>query len=98
VAFDDQGYSLRAAYASKWRVLEYFHGRVNCVNLGAGRLPDASDGLSYFKQGFSTETRPAWLCGRIYQPGTYSALSDSGNMAKPGHSGYFPAYRAGEFT
>jgi hypothetical protein len=98
VAFDDEGYSLHAAYASKWRVLEYFHGRVAFVNLGAGRLSDASDGLSYFKRGFSTGTRPAWLCGRIFQPKVYVELAGRKGAHAPVSRDYFPAYRAGEMA
>lgn len=97
-AFDEEGHSLHAAYASKWRVLEYFHGRVNCVNLGAGRLSDASDGLSYFKRGFSTATRPAWLCGRIFQPDVYAELVGRKDAPEPAFKDYFPAYRAGELA
>jgi hypothetical protein len=97
-AFDDEGYSLHAAYASKWRVLEYFQDRVNCLNLGAGRLSDASDGLSYFKRGFSTGTRPAWLCGRIFQPEVYAELARLREAQDTQSKDYFPVYRAGELV
>lgn len=97
-AFDDEGHARHAAYASKWRVLEHFHGRVACLNLGAGRASDASDGLSYFKQGFSTGTRPAWLCGRVFQPDAYAALARRRTVRDVGADVYFPAYRAGELA
>jgi hypothetical protein len=93
-AFDDLGYRLRAAYATKWFLLDWFRSRVQWVNLGAGRSADGSDGLSQFKRGFANTTRPTWLCGRIGNAASYARLT----AARVAPSGYFPAYRDGEFT
>jgi len=92
-AFSSVGYELRASYATKWRAIEYFTERVTCINLGAGRAANSTDGLSQFKQGWSTGKRPAWLCGRVLQAEIYAKLSP---IFATGH-GYFPAYREGEF-
>jgi hypothetical protein len=96
-ASSEAGYKLMAAYALRWFALEYFRKRVRWLDLGAGAGADgrASDGLGRFKRGWSTGTRPAYLCGRIFDASTYAALSlDRGQAG----SGYFPAYRAGEFA
>ncbi|MEO8626392.1 MAG: GNAT family N-acetyltransferase [Candidatus Limnocylindrales bacterium] len=90
-AFDERGYALRASYATKWTMLEYFSERVRYINLGGGQTSDASDGLAAFKRGWATGTRPAWLCGRILQPKQYAALAHERMSAA---EGYFPAYRA----
>ncbi len=62
---------------------------IQVANLGAGAglEADAADGLSRFKQGWSTHTRDAWLCGAALDPQRYASLS--GNTS---HS-FFPAYR-----
>jgi hypothetical protein len=98
-AFDTAGYELGAAYALHWTAIEYFRGRVGWLDLGAGAglgsSDDASDGLTWFKAGWSTGTRPAYLCGRVLSRPRYEELTrDLGSV--PG-DGYFPAYRAGEF-
>jgi hypothetical protein len=95
-AFDETGYRLRASYATKWTMIKYFADKVRWINLGAGRLADASDGLSAFKKGFATGTKATWLCGSVLRAGDYDALwrTRSGNAA----TDYFPAYRVGEFS
>jgi hypothetical protein len=94
-AFDETGYKVGASYATKWTMLDYMSRKVSWVNLGAGTHPDATDGLSYFKRGFSTGTKEAWLCNRIFQPENYSNLAMK--AASPAGGAYFPAYRVGEF-
>ncbi len=99
-AFDEVGYELRASYATKWRMLEHFSDRVRWINLGAGTSMDADDGLSHFKRGFSTGTRTAWICGRVFQPAHYTALASQHAptpTAADADGRYFPAYREGEF-
>jgi hypothetical protein len=96
-ASSEQGYRYRASFASFWRALEHFaDSGVTRVDLGAGAgLGDgAGDGLSRFKRGWATGSRPAWLCGRIFDPGAYAALTAARGQTG---SAYFPAYRTGEF-
>ena len=95
-AFSDLGYTLRASYATKWTMLHSFMGRVKWVDLtgSSGLAVDEMDGLARFKSGWSTTTKPAYLCERILQPDVYAALA----AARPtSREGYFPAYRTGEF-
>jgi hypothetical protein len=94
-AFDERGYELRASYATKWRMIEYFRDKVQWINLGAGIAGDSSDGLSQFKRGWATGTKTAWLCGRVLQPKSYAELSAARSAVG---SAYFPAYREGEFA
>ena len=92
-AFSPRGYELRASYATKWRMIEYFTDKVKWINLGAAATGDSSRGLSDFKRGWSTGTKPAWLCGSILQPSTYADLVKASGADR---QQYFPAYRAGE--
>lgn len=96
-AFDLVGYELRASYATKWRAAEYFSDRVKWIDLGAGAGigVDSNSGLSAFKRGWSTGTKPTWLCGRVLQAEIYAHLALDRGIC--GNS-YFPSYRRGEFA
>jgi len=93
-AFDPEGYELHASYATKWRMLEYFHDKVKWVDLGGGATGDPDDGLAKFKRGWATSTRTAWLCGRVLQPANYASLT--ARIPAESSEAYFPAYRRGE--
>ncbi len=95
-AFSDLGYELGASYATKWTMLEYFTGRVSWVDLmgTAGRSNRNDDGLAAFKSGWSTGTRPTFLCGRILKPELYDQLARRSGAT----TDYFPAYRDGELA
>ncbi len=96
-AFDATGYELSAAYALKWRQLEYYADKARWFNLaGVPGIDDrGGDGLRRFKQGWSSETRTAYFCGRVFDRQAYDALSKA---KKTTTDSYFPAYRAGEFA
>jgi hypothetical protein len=93
-AYSDAGYELKASFAIFWHSLEAFAAEgIGYAGLGGGAGTfAASEGLSRFKQGWSSETRPAYLCGRILDRARYAELTArSGNRDG---SAYFPAYRA----
>lgn len=91
-AFSPLGYDLRASYATKLTILEYFADRgVEWVNLGGGNDP----GLTAFKRGWTSTTLMSFLGTRVFQPERYEALCR--DRAIPGRE-YFPAYRAGELV
>lgn len=100
-AFSDAAYRTRASYGLYWSAIEAcrreYAGRVRWLNLGAGAgvYSDATDGLTDFKRGWSTETRPAYFCGRVLNPSRYDELS---RHRAPPETKYFPAYRAGELA
>ncbi|WP_428305367.1 GNAT family N-acetyltransferase [Lacipirellula sp.] len=91
-AYNERGYGLAASFAIFSTALQQFAEQgVRWAALGAGAGTNASDsGLTRFKQGWSTETRPVYLCGRILQHETYERLA----AAAPAGTKFFPAYRA----
>lgn len=96
MAQDTAGYEAGASYALYAAAVEHFASRVAWLDLGAGAgVSAATEGLTQFKRGFATGTRPAFFCGRIGDRRAYEALaaqagSGSGEL-------YFPAYRRAEF-
>ena len=99
LAMDEAAYELRAAYGLCYEALREFRsgacGPVRLVDLGGGAgLDDPNDGLTQFKRGWSTGTRPVFFCGAILQPQRYAELLQERNCAG---ATYFPAYRQGEF-
>ena len=94
-AYSQRGYELKASFALFATALEHFAREgLAWLSLGAGAgLGDGEgDGLDRFKEGWSTGTRTAYLCGRILSPSRYEELSRG-----VADTSYFPAYRAGEF-
>jgi len=91
------GYEVGAAYALLWAAIKYFGGRVRWLDLGgsAGLGADGRDGLSFFKRGWSTETRSTYFCGRILDPPRYGQIVHAKGESP---TTYFPAYREGEFS
>lgn len=97
-AYSAAGYERRASFALFDHSIEYFakHG-VEWLSLGAGAGSSATteSGLNRFKQGWSTGTRTAYFCGRVFDPDKYQELV---RIRNPGTTSYFPAYRVGEFS
>lgn len=95
-ACSERGYALGASFALFAYAIECFSRRLAWLNLGAGAgvRPDPADGLSRFKRGWSTGTRPAYFCGAVLDRGRYRALARDTDVAA---TSYFPAYRRGEF-
>ncbi|TDR57276.1 hypothetical protein DFP85_10191 [Halomonas ventosae] len=91
VAFNGEGYTLGASYATKWTMLEYFSGKVAWVNLGGlpGGGDESSSGLAHFKKGWANTTKTVYFCGKILDRRAYNSLS-SGTS----NTTFFPAYRA----
>jgi hypothetical protein len=97
-AYSTIGYELRASFALFWRALEHFgESGLRWLNLGAGAgaTSNGTDGLSRFKRGWSTGTRTAYFCGRIFDRAKYSEIVKARQVPA---TGYFPAYRLGEFA
>jgi hypothetical protein len=96
-ASNAQGYELMASYALHWFALETFAEEARWLNFGGGSglSENASDGLTMFKKGWASETRTAFLCGRIFDREKYRRLL----LARsPADDSFFPGYRAGEFA
>ena len=96
-AYNETGYEQRASYGLISAAIDYFaEAGLKWLNLGgaAGLRANENDGLARFKSGWATDRRLTYLCGRINNRALYDRLSSkSGNSG----SGYFPAYRTGEF-
>jgi Acetyltransferase (GNAT) domain len=91
-AYSDRGYELGASFALFWSALGYFATTgIRWAALGAGAgLQSSESGLTRFKRGWATHTRPVYFCGRILQPVAYAKLA--ARVATS--TGFFPAYRA----
>ena len=98
-AYSDTGYELRASFALFWYAIEYFAtAGIQWLDLGAGagiRNSSAEDGLARFKRGWSTGTRTAYFCGRIFDRTRYLEVTRNKGALS---SDYFPTYRSGEFA
>ena len=91
-AYSDVGYETKASFALFWHCLEVFatEGKLQAAFGGGAGTFASSDGLNRFKSGWSSEVRPAYLCGRILNRQRYlEIVKRSGQIA----SSYFPAYR-----
>ena len=96
-AYTTLGYELRASFALFGFAIDYFAANgLKWLNLGAGAGIEGggSDGLSRFKRGWSTGTRAAYFCGRIFDHHKYTEIMKVKGLTD---SDYFPAYRKGEF-
>lgn len=96
-AYSPLGYQLRASFALFSYALECFVQQgLEWLNLGggAGTGTGGTSGLSRFKEGWSTSTRTAYFCGRIFDQRRYSEIVRTKNIPP---TSYFPAYRVGEF-
>jgi hypothetical protein len=93
-AYSERGYKLRASFGLFSFALSEFRARgVRYLALGAGAgKHESSDGLTRFKRGWSSGTRPAFLCGRICNQNEYSRLTE---RTHSGSSLFFPQYRSG---
>ena len=91
------GYDLMASYALYAFAIEQLRSEVRWLALGSSpgnSDDDASDGLGRFKQGWATDTRQAYLCGKVLEPKAYNRLAGEAHA----ETRYFPAYRRGEFA
>lgn len=96
-AYSRLGYELGASFALFDYSIRYFAQQdFDWLNLGAGAgLGSSESGLDRFKQGWSTGTRTAYFCGRVFNPRRYQEVIRARNVPT---TDYFPAYRRGEFN
>lgn len=97
-AYNSRGYEAGASFALFDYALRYFAEReVAWLNLGsgAGVGTTGEQGLTRFKQGWSTGVRTAYFCGRVFDQEAYRQLVEARALST---TPYFPAYRVGEFS
>jgi hypothetical protein len=95
-AYSPDGYKLNASFALFWTALNYFIKEgLQWLSLGAGAgiQEDPNDGLTRFKRGWSTGTRTAYFCGRIFNKEKYQEIVKSKHIPP---TEFFPAYRLDE--
>lgn len=97
-AYSPLGYELEASFALFDVSIRYFAERhLQWLSLGAGAGTglgtQQATGLDRFKQGWSTGTRTAYFCGRIFDRKKYQELTKNVPPTE-----YFPTYRVGEFN
>lgn len=96
-AYTEIGYKMYASYALFWYIIDFFSKRgLRWLELGSapGMKNKVNEGLSQFKRGWSTGTKPVYLCGRIFDNSKYSEIVKAKKIVD---TDYFPAYRKGEF-
>jgi hypothetical protein len=96
-AYNDTGYKLRASFALFWKSIEHFQTqdfRWLSLGAGAGVKNSTSNGLAKFKQGWATESRTVYFCGKVFNQTKYDEILKVKNVSE---KVYFPAYRVGEF-
>lgn len=80
-AYNAKGYKLGASFALFWVAIKFFaENGLRWLSLGAGAGTPGSqtDGLSRFKAGWSTGTRPVYYCGKVFDHFGYAEV-----MAQP---------------
>lgn len=97
-AYSPEGYQQKVSFALFWRLMEYFADtglRWLSLGAGAGIEGDEKDGLTRFKRGWSTGTRTAFFCGRIFDERKYKEIVSARHIQ---NTSYFPTYRANELS
>jgi hypothetical protein len=95
-AYSAIGYELHASFALFAYSVDYFAKHLRWLDLGAGAGlgQGNNDGLARFKHGWSTGSRTAYFCGRIFNVDKYTEIVRAKEICK---TSYFPAYRQGEY-
>lgn len=96
-ASSEAGYRHYAAFGLFWEAIRHFQKLgLRWLNLGggAGTKQNANDGLTRFKKGWASSSRPVYFCGVTMHPKQYNALCRTN---KYGKHDFFPAYRECEF-
>jgi hypothetical protein len=96
-SFTENGLRLGASYALLWSAIEHYSERLCWLDIGgaAGVVKNTKDGLDFFKRGWTTQTRPVYFCGRIFDRKKYDEIVLASGISS---TDYFPAYRKGEFA
>lgn len=93
-AYAARGYDLSVSYPMIAAAHAHFAPLAEWINLGGVPAAEtAGGGIGHFKRGWTSLTRPTFLCGAVLDRAAYDRLS----AARAPHGGWFPAYRAGEF-
>lgn len=92
-AYAPAGYDRSVSYLMMEAACGYFRPLAQVIDLGGAPAGPAGQGMAHFKAGWTGLTLPSYLCGKILDAAAYARLAPGADL-----TGYFPAYRAGEFT
>ena len=95
-ASSERGYRFKASFALFWESIKYFSSiGLDWINLGAGAGTkiNGTSGLTRFKRGWSSDTRTAYFCGKIFDHHLYEKIKQ---LNKCISKNYFPVYRSCE--
>jgi len=95
-AYSDRGYELNSSFAIFYESLKYLSARTDYVSLGggAGAKIQENDGLARFKQGWASESRDVYFCGKVLDRDKYQSICGGSSKI---HDSFFPAYRAADY-
>ena len=91
-AYAPEGYARSVSYPMLAAALDYLTPLASVLNLGGAPAGPSGQGIAAFKAGWTPQTLPSYLCGKVLDPDAYARLAPG---ADP--EGFFPAYRAAEF-
>ncbi len=91
-AMAPESYEVHASYALHRFAIKHYLGIKRWLDLGAGAGIESygTDGLSQYKRGWASHTRPVYLCGRTFDHEIYNALCGTHNARE---TDFFPYYR-----
>ena len=92
-AYSPQGYTASVSYPMLAAAMDHLRPRADTIDLGGAPAGPAGPGIAQFKAGWTPQTRPSYLCGKVLDPAAYARLAPGADPA-----GWFPAYRSGEYT
>ncbi len=91
-AYAPEGYARSVSYPMLAAAIEHFRTSASVIDLGGAPAGPAGQGIAHFKSGWTSQTLPSHLCGKVLDARAYLELAPG---ADP--DGFFPAYRAGEY-
>ena len=92
-AYSPEGYRRSVSYAMTVAACDYLKPLADYFDQGGAPSGAAGQGIAAFKSGWTDLAMPSYLCGKVLDLAAYARLAPEADPF-----GFFPAYRAGEFT
>lgn len=95
-AISPRGYEMRASYALYYFAIQHYSDHLHWLDHGgASGIHKTDDGLTMFKRGWASGTKPVYCCGKVLNRKKYDEICAKKQIPE---TVYFPAYRVGEFV
>ena len=91
-AYAPEGYARSVSYPMLAAALDALKPLADVLDLGGAPAGAPGQGIADFKTGWTAQTLPSYLCGKVLDPAVYRTLAPD---ADP--QGYFPNYRGTDF-